>query len=61
MAQKFDKAIRDLNRMVNEEVGKVVGDYAKTGNPKLALAHSTVKHLKEAIEILSNHERNVSV
>lgn len=60
--KRFEFAIKALDNEILRVVGKVAMDYNEKGlSPKLACSHSKVKHLKEAIKILEDHERNKAV
>lgn len=60
--RRFDIAIRVLKDEINREVGKVALAYQKKNiDPILSIRSKRCETLKEAIKILTEHERNKSI
>lgn len=60
--KRFDVAVKVIQDEIFRVVGKVATDAVDKGhNPSYALRIQKVNNLKEAIDVLSNHERNKCV
>lgn len=60
--KRFDAAIKVIQDEIYRVIGKVANDAVDKGhNPSYATRVTKAKHLKEALGILLDHERNKSV
>lgn len=57
--KRFDTAIKVIQDEIYRVIGKVATDaFDKGHNPSYSVRIQKAKHLKQAIEILLNHENN---